>query len=81
MWLIPIACIFSAAAGFTQPFMGIIFAKVMNLLTVPVDMYTMLKGPDYLEDETNFWVIMTVIVAFVCLIGMTFRGAAFGFIG
>jgi len=61
--------------------MGIIFAKVMNLLTVPVDMYTMLKGPDYLEDETNFWVIMTVIVAFVCLIGMTFRGAAFGFIG
>jgi len=53
----------------------------MNLLTVPVDMYTMLKGPDYLEDETNFWVIMTVIVAFVCLIGMTFRGAAFGFIG
>lgn len=53
----------------------------MNLLTVPVDMYTKQKGPDYLEDETNFWVIMTVIVAFVCLIGMTFRGAAFGFIG
>lgn len=53
----------------------------MNLLTVPVDMFTMLKGPDYLEDETNFWVIMSVVVAHVCLIGMTVRGAAFGFIG
>jgi len=61
--------------------MGIIFAKIMNLLTVPTDMWTEIKGPDFLEDETNYWVIQTVVVSFVCLFGMTFRGAAFGFIG
>jgi hypothetical protein len=53
----------------------------MNLLTVPTDAWTIMKGPDYLEDETNYWVICTVVVAFVCLFGMAFRGAAFGFIG
>lgn len=57
IWLIFIACIFSAAAGFTQPYMGIVFAKVMNLLTVPPDVWAIIKGPDYLEDENNYWVI------------------------
>lgn len=42
------ACFLSACTGFTQPFLGIIFAKVMNLLTIPAKMWEMLKGPDYL---------------------------------
>lgn len=57
LWLIFFACVCSAAAGFTQPYMGVIFAKVMNLLTVPIELIVQLKGPDYLEEETNYWVI------------------------
>lgn len=57
LWLIFVACVCSAAAGFTQPYMGVVFAKVMNLLTVPMEFFAQLKGPDYLEDETNYWVI------------------------
>ena len=56
-WLIGFACIWSAAAGFTQPFLGVIFGKVMNLLTVPIEVWEILKGPDYLRDELDFWVI------------------------
>lgn len=80
-WLIPIACICSAAGGFTQPFMGVVFAKVMNLLTVPTEMWELLKGPDYLREELDYWVLMAVYMAFVCLFALSIRGAAFGFIG
>jgi len=37
--LIPIACFLSALSGFTQPFLGIIFSKIMNLLTVPTELW------------------------------------------
>jgi len=79
--LIPIACLCSAAAGFTQPFLGVIFAKVMNLLTVPVDLWAVIEDPDYLQTELNFWVLMTCLMAVICFVGFSGRSAAFGFIG
>jgi hypothetical protein len=41
----------------------------------------MLKGEDYLEDEMNHWIIANVIIAFICLIGMTGVNTCFGIIG
>jgi len=76
-----LACICSAASGFTQPYLGVIFAKVMNLLTVPPELYEMLHGPDYLREELDFWVLMTCLMAVISLLGMTLRGTAFGFLG
>lgn len=61
--------------------MGLIFAKVMNLLTLPPEYWEMVKGPDYLRDELDFWVLMAVAMAFIALFCMSTRGAAFGFIG
>lgn len=81
LWLIGVACFCSAMAGFTQPMMGVIFGKVMNLLTVPPDVWEFLKGPDYLRDELDYWVLMSVAMAHICLFAMTIRGAGFGFIG
>ena len=53
----------------------------MNLLTVPIIIWEKLKGPDYLQEELNFWVLMTVLMGVVCLVGIGGRGACFGFIG
>lgn len=53
----------------------------MNLLTVPLMVYEMTEGPDYVKNEMDFWVIMTLITAFACLLAMSIRGAAFGFLG
>jgi ATP-binding cassette subfamily B (MDR/TAP) protein 1 len=61
--------------------MGIVFAKVMNLLTIPVDYWTLSKGPDYLEDELIYWVLVNVVVAQICLVGITARSSCFGIIG
>jgi hypothetical protein len=57
LFLIIIACIGAAIAGFSQPYMGVIFSKVMNLLTVPTQFWAAMKGPNYLQDELNFWVL------------------------
>lgn len=53
----------------------------MNLLTVQPEYWEILKGPDYLRQELDFWVLMTVLMGFLCLIGISGRGACFGFIG
>lgn len=52
----------------------------MNLLTVPMIVWETTKGPDYLRDTMDYWVIWTVCIAFGCLIASSIRGAAFGFL-
>jgi len=79
--LIVVACIGAAVFGSSQPLFGVVFSKVMNLLTVPLIVYEMTEGPDYVKKEIDFWVIITLGVAFGCLIAMAIRGAAFGFLG
>lgn len=80
-YLIVIACIASAFVGFTQPFLGIIFAKIMNLLTIPKEYWDLMEGPDYYRETLDLWVWMTVLMGVVCFVGLSTRGACFGFIG
>lgn len=61
--------------------LGVAFAKVMGLLTVPTEVLAALKGPEYLTNELNFWVLITAAIAHTCLFGMTLRNSFFGFIG
>jgi len=61
--------------------MGIVFSKIMALMSVPVETWEYLKGPDYLEDEMTYWVLVNVVIANVCLVGMTGVSACFGIIG
>jgi len=53
----------------------------MGILTLTPEIWVKLKGPDYQTDELNFWVLMNVVIAFTCLVGMTCRMTCFGFIG
>lgn len=79
--LIGIAVIGAAIMGFSQPFLGIIFAKVMGLLTVPLELLEVVEGPDYYRDTLDLWVLLTVATSFACLFAVTTRGAAFSTLG
>jgi len=79
--LIVVAIISAAIMGTTQPTLGIVFSKVMNLLAVPIEYWELIEGPDYLMDEVDFWSLMVVVLAFVCLFCISVRGAAFSNLG
>lgn len=48
-WIIVIACISVAAAGFCQPLFGWIFAEMMQVLTVPIEGLKMAYPDDWKE--------------------------------
>jgi hypothetical protein len=45
--LIFIAIFMSAISGSSQPIFGIVFSKVMNLLTVPMNYIAFIYGPGF----------------------------------
>ena len=80
--LVGIACIGAAAAGISQPLLGVVFAKVMNILTVPLEVWPKMGKPEnYLETETIYWVWWCIGVATMCFIGLSIRGICFGYLG
>lgn len=42
--------------------------------------WEMKEGPDYVRESLDYWVIWTIGIAHGCLIAMSIRGTAFGFL-
>jgi len=80
-YLIFVGCFFAGISGACNPIFGVIFSKVMTLLTVPLPMLVKWKGEDYLMEEMSFWCIMILFVAIATMLGVMFRTIAFGKLG
>lgn len=53
----------------------------MNLLTVPTAYWTFLYHDNYLRENIDYWVFVTIGISFACLFAISIRGAAFGHLG
>lgn len=72
-WLALIGFVFSAIAGGAQPTQSVFFAKSIAALSFPPARYGQLRS------DIDFWSLMYLMLAFVCLISNAIHGWAFGY--
>ena len=73
-------------SGLANPVCGIAFAKILSLLSIPVDYLKYIDpakvgGIQYMKSEVIFWSIVMVIIAGICLISFSVTKKCFGTLG
>jgi len=82
-WLLIPRIIASSFSGGVHPSFGIIFAKIMELLSLPLAYFTYKypKNPNYLKDEMNLVTYYTLGIAGISLIAIFFQRWCFAILG
>jgi hypothetical protein len=83
---IPIGIILSLINGVANPYLGIVFANILTLLTVPVRYLEILDpkgkgGIPYMKEEVIYWVIVCLIVGIITFVCMATSKKIFGTLG
>lgn len=73
-------------SGLSNPICGIAFAKILSLLSIPVEFLKFLDpdgigGFDYLKSEVTFWSIVMLIIAGICFFSFSLTKKCFGTLG
>lgn len=83
-WLIIPALMAVATCGFTQPFFGWIFSKLMQVMTLPVSYMKKLHGDrwdDVLKDEVTTLTLYTCGIALAMFVGYIGKSYIFSYLG
>lgn len=81
MYLIIVATFGAMINGSLQPILGVVFAKMLGLLSAPKDLLALVHGESYLQDEVTKYSIFMGIVGVVNGIAIVFQKYSFGYLG
>jgi ABC-type multidrug transport system fused ATPase/permease subunit len=85
--LIIIGLFCTIPSGLANPICGIAFAKILTLLSVPVEFLVTIDkengigGFPYLKNEITFWSIVMLIISGICFISFSTTKKCFGTLG
>jgi len=84
--LIAIGLLCTIPSGLANPICGIAFAKILSLLSIPVNLLKYIDpegkgGYQYLKTEIVFWSIVMLIIAGVCFFSFSISKKCFGTLG
>jgi hypothetical protein len=67
--LIATAFIASAVDGAAMPVFGVFLAKMLSVLSLPLEFWDLMEGPDYVENSVKEYASYMLIIAFFNGIG------------
>ena len=84
--LIVIGCLMTIPSGLANPVCGIAFAKILSLLSLPLEYLVYLDpdgvgGIEYMKDEIIYWSIVMLIIAVICFFSFSITKKCFGTLG
>lgn len=84
--LLVIGLIMIIPSSLANPVCGIAFAKILTLLSLPVEYLIYIDpakvgGTEYLKKETIFWSIAMLVIAVVCFFSFSITKKCFGTLG
>jgi ABC-type multidrug transport system fused ATPase/permease subunit len=75
------AFIASAVDGAAMPIFGVFLAKMLSVLSLPLEYWALKEGPDYVETEVKKYAGLMVIIAVASGIGSYTQKYSFGTLG
>lgn len=80
-YLIVIATLGAILNGSAQPILGVVFAKMLGLLSAPKEYLALMFGEDYLQDEITKYTFFMIGLAVANGIAIVFQKYSFGYLG
>ena len=85
-FLIVLGLLMTIPSSLANPICGIAFAKLLTLLSIPVEYLKFIDptgegGIVYMKAEIIYWSIVMLIIAFICFISMGTTKKCFGTLG